>query len=95
MAQVSYNTYMSDKKAFIEKHGRDGWTVNTSELDSYNRYMKTYIFEDGAEFYELMSPVTEVAEFTHRGIKMQTEVKLFKTEYWSSEFESREVYEKY
>ena len=42
-----------------------------------------------------MSPVTEVAEFNHRGIKMQAEVKLFKTEYWSSEFESREVYEKY
>lgn len=94
ITNVTYQTYMSDKMAFIKKHG-DEWTLDTSPLDEYGRYMKTYIFEDGAVFYELMGKVVEEVEVRHRGLSFKVQVEMYRTEYWSTEFCSRFIYEKY
>lgn len=91
--QVTYTEYEAEKMAFIKKHGE--WTVETSPLDEYSRYLKTYTFEDGAIFWELMGAVTEEVEVKHRGLTFKVNLKMYRTEYWSTEFESRFVYEKY
>lgn len=90
---VTYKEYEADKKKFFEKHGYD-YRVDTSQMMD-ERYAKTYLFEDGATWYELMCAeyVTEVVEL--KKVKVQVSVKMFKTEYWSSEEGSRFYYEKF
>lgn len=91
---VTYNEYMEDKKAFFEKHDYD-YTVDTSSMDEYGRYYKTYNFTDGAQWYEAMSPeyVTETIEV--KLVKIDVDIKLFRTEYWSTESGSKYYYEKF
>lgn len=91
---VSYKQYEQERKAFFEKHDYD-YRVETSQMDEYGRYYKTYMFEDGAVWYEAMSPTFEKAEVEVQLVKVTVEVKMLRTEYWSTETKSKYYYEKF
>lgn len=91
---VTYKEYMEDKKAFFEKHEYN-YSVDTSSMDKYGRYHKIYNFEDGAQWYETMNPVTVTKTVEVELVKVDVDIKLFQTEYWSSEASSKYYYEKF
>ena len=92
---VTYKEYNEMKKNFFAKHKFD-FRTDTSSLDEYDRYHKEYIFSDGAMWYEVMSPEWEEAEVEVRYVKVKVSVKLFRTEFWSSDnAESNYYYDKY
>lgn len=84
-AIVNETTYKLD---FINKHDCD-YQIITEDLDQYGTYRKTYIFDDGAEMYEVNDIVTESQEITFKvkGIKFTktVDVKLNRTELWNSD----------
>ena len=91
---VCYKQYTEDKKLFFEKHNYN-YTLDTSSMDEFGRYTKTYMFEDGSVWYEVMSPTLESTEVEIRFVKIKVEVKMLRTEYWSSESSSKFYYEKF
>lgn len=92
---VNYESYSNEKKAFFKKHDND-FRCDTSSMDEYGRYWKTYIFEDGAQWYEAMSPEYVSQEVEIKMCKMTIEVKMFRTEFWSSDnATSKFYYEKF
>ena len=88
---VDYQTYMSDKDSFFKAHGY-AFKVYTSSLDQYNRYHKEYCFEDGACWYEICGPVTVAEDVEIKLAKVRVEVKMFRTEYYSSDCSRRKYY---
>ncbi len=95
---VNYETYTADKQAFIKKHGKGDWKVETSAMDEYGCYHKEYIFDDGAIFYEVMRPeyFKQEVEIATTMVKVEVEVKMLSTEYWSSDdAKSKKYYEKF
>lgn len=91
---VNYNTYFAEKKAFFEKHDYN-YKCDTSSIDMYGRYTKTYTFEDGAQWMELMSDEYVEQEVEVKLVKMSVEFHMLKTEFWSTESGSKYYYEKY
>lgn len=84
---ISTKEYEVRKIAFLHKH--EDWKVETSPMDEYGRYHKTYACTDGAVWTEINEPEyqtvdveTEVRGLT---VKIKQEVKLFRTEAWSTE----------
>ena len=79
--------YQDRKMAFLRKH--EDWTVETSPMNEYGQYHKTYICRDHAVFTEINEPVYETVEIETevKGVKIQIkqEVKLFRTEGWSTD----------
>ena len=73
------------KKAFIRKHSKADWKVETSLMNEYGEYTKTYIFTDGAQLTEVNGPYYEKVEFEVRGVKFEQTVKLFRTECWNTD----------
>lgn len=45
------------KMAFIKKHSKADYDVDTSPMDTDGKYVKTYIFSDGAQLIEVNRPV--------------------------------------
>lgn len=91
---VTYKEYTEDKRNFFEKHDYD-FTCDTSNMDEYGRYCKTYSFADGAQWIEDMCPTTEVVETEVCKAKVKITVKMFRTEYYSTESGSKYYYEKF
>ena len=84
-----YKTYAEYKKAFIQKHNKADWTVDTSAMRQDGTYVKTYIFTDGAVLTEVNRPVWETveAEVEVKGVKvtLKQDIKLFETEAWNTD----------
>lgn len=82
-------TYIEYKQAFIKKHSKAEWTVNTSGMDADGKYYKTYTFTDGAQMFEVNRPVWETveAEVEVKGIKVKIsdKVKMLETEAWNTD----------
>lgn len=82
-------TYLDYKRAFIKKHSKADWTVDTSAMDADGKYVKTYIFTDGAQLIEVNRPVWETVEVEVevKGVKviLKEQVKLFETEAWNTD----------
>lgn len=92
---VTYKEYTEDKKNFFETHDYD-FTTFTSQMDQYGRYYKTYNFADGAQWTEEMGPETVKKEIEVMKAKVEVEVKMFRTEYYSSDnASSKRYYEKF
>lgn len=92
---VNYNTYNEEKKAFFKKHHND-FRCDTSSMDEYGRYWKTYTFEDGAQWCEAMSPEYVSQEVEIKMCKVNVEVKMLRTEFWNTDdASSRYYYEKF
>lgn len=64
-------------------------------MDEYGRYWKTYVFVDGAVWYEAMCPTYEQAEVEVKMVKITVEIKMLRTEFWSTESGSKYYYEKF
>lgn len=84
-----YSNFLDLKSAFIRKHARADWSVDTSSMDQYGRYTKTYTFSDGAQLFELNGPSFEEVQVKTevRGVPvvLTEKVKLFRTETWNTE----------
>jgi len=93
MITVDETTFTNEKMAFFKKHDFD-FQLTTTDQEN-NKYLKTYCFEDGAVWYELMGKVEELAEVTVHNITVHTTVTLAKTEYWTSESGSKFFYERW
>lgn len=92
---IDYRDYTDEKQEFFKTHHYD-YRVYTSGLDEYDCYHKEYVFTDGAIWYELMGAVTESATINVHGLEIKTDVRLYRTEYWSTENAiSKFYYEKY
>lgn len=91
---VTYAEYMSDLKAFSQKHNKKAeLKIFTSPMVN-NRYHKEYCWSDGAEFCEINELVTEMVEAEAHGIKVRVPVEFWRTEFWSTEQGSKYYYEK-
>ena len=93
-------TNLEYKNAFIQKHSKSDWRVETSPMDNDGKYVKTYIFEDGAQLVEVNRPVYETVEIETevKGVKvvLKETVKLFETECWNTDnAKSVKWYEKF
>ena len=84
-----YDNLLDLKRAFIRKHSAADWKVETSPMDEYGRYFKTYTFDDGAQLCEVNGPAWETVETekTVHGVtvKFSEKVKFFRTETWNTE----------
>ncbi len=94
---ATYKEYTEAKKAFLNSIG--DWNCETSSMDEYGRYHKTYTGENGT-WYEVMTPVWETAEaeVEIHGIKTmaKAEMKMMRIEFWSSKnSESQYYYERW
>lgn len=82
-------TFLDYKHNFIMKHSNANWYVDTSPMDEYGKYVKTYIFDDGAIMVEVNRPVwrTAEAEVEVEGIKVKIsqDIQLFETEAWTTD----------
>lgn len=87
--------YRYEREMFFRKHNCD-FEVQTSQMDEYGMYHKEYIFADGAIWYEVMSPEYVKEEVNIKLCKVTVEVKMFRTEFWSSDDSvSKFYYEKF
>lgn len=92
---VTYKEYMEDKQKFFKKHGYN-FSEDTSPMDQFGMYYKTYTFEDGAHWYERMNPEWVKETFTIKLAPVEVEVKMFRTEYWNTDNSiSRFYYERF
>ena len=91
---VTYKEYAEDKKRFFEKHDY-AYRVDTSPINEYGVWFKTYHFENNAVWEERMSPEYETAKVEIKKVLVKVEVKMLKTEYWSTEEGSKYYYEKF
>lgn len=96
MTVVDYKEYQADLQKFLRKHGTKGWEVQTSLMDQYGVYHKEYICADGGIFYEVNGPEYAKETITVKMVTVEVEIKLFRTEYWSSDNASSKYhYEKF
>lgn len=101
MNTVIYEQYNEEKAAFFARHDNDFKVESKygSESNSYHMIctsLKTYVFEDGACWHELLRNVHEEAEFKHRGITFRCNVSLAQMEFWDSDnSKSRYYYSKW
>ena len=96
MEKRTITDFDKEKQEFFKKHDFN-YHVFTSDNEN-NSYIKVYTFEDGAEFYERFAYHEEAMpiEVEVHGLifNKKVTVKYYTTEYWSSEFASRFVWEK-
>lgn len=81
MRVVDYKTYTEEKKNFMEAHDYN-YTIETSPMAADGTYHKIYMFEDGAEWTEVMRPSFETAEVEIKKVKCSMVVKMLETEYF-------------
>lgn len=84
--RMAMSEYEKIKVAFLKKHKLD--SVETSPMDEYGRYHKTYLCEDGQSWIEVNEPIYEkaIAETEIHGVKIKLEqdIKFFRSEGWST-----------
>lgn len=69
---------------FFKNHKESDFKIETSPMVD-NVYYKHYIFDDGAIWYERTDYVVEKATAECKGIQFTVDVKLQRTEYFSSD----------
>ena len=81
---------------FLQKHGKKDWHVETSPMDEYGRYVKSYICEDGGLLTEVNGPKWVSTQVTVKGVTCRVDVKLMESECWNTDnAESVFFYEKW
>lgn len=90
---VTYREHADEKREFFKKHGNK-YKTYTSPTDEYGTYARTYAFDDEAAWSERYSheEVTRSVEITDLKTWVNVTVKLFKTEFWSTESSSKCMY---
>lgn len=93
MSHVSYEQYTNEKFSFIKRH-KNLMTTHTSNMEN-DKYLKTYVCNDGKVFYENIYPIYEDVETTTKGLVWKFQVKLMCVEFWSSDSPSKFYYERW
>lgn len=93
MTILTSKEYEQKKIEFL--HEADDWRVETSPMDEYGTYVKTYVCSNGNVLTEVNRPVYETAEVEVKGIKVPVQVKLFESEMFSNKFGSVYMYERF
>lgn len=94
MNTVCYEKYNKEKIKFFRKH--KSCTELTSPMSADCSYHKEYVFEDGAVWYEVMSIENVPVEVEVKFCKVRQNIKMFRTEFWSSDDSiSKYYYEQY
>lgn len=93
MVILTAKDYEAKKIAFL--HEADDWTVETSPMNEYGQYVKTYVCSNGNVLTEVNGPVYEEVEVVVKGVNCKTTVKLFESEMFSNKFGSVFMYEKF
>ena len=90
---MTMREYSESKAAFFRKHyGERGYRESGEVVGE--RICKSYIFEDGAEWFEITEPVYETTVVELHGIKNKVQLKFYRTEIWDTEdSKSRYLYE--
>lgn len=84
-----------DAKKIELLHEANDWKVETSPMDEYGQYVKTYICDNGNVITEVNRPVYETVDIEVKGVKMQVQVKLFESEMFSNKWGSVYSYQKF
>lgn len=91
---VSEAGYGIHKSEFLLRHG--DFKIITSGLDDAQRYRKAYVCEDDAVWTEINGPEDVTEEVYVKGVPVLVTVKLFRTEFWSTDdSRSRYTYSNY
>lgn len=90
---VTKRQYETEKNNFFRKHNNT-FKIYTSEMEN-NQYSKTYAFLDGANWVEVYSPIIEQGIVSVKGMTYPIPVKLFRTEFFSTESPSKYYYERF
>lgn len=91
---TTYKEYMDEKIKFYQKHNeKSDYVIHDSGMEN-NKYHKITAWEHGAEWTEIteLIEVPAIAK-AECGIETPVTVKLWKTEYWSTESGSKYLYE--
>lgn len=90
MKIVKYDDYAAEFKDFIHKHNNDFKVETKGHSGEY--YNKTYMFEDGAVWYECARKVFETVEIEVHLCKVNQTIALFEVEFWSSKDSASKFY---
>ena len=93
MMILSQKEYEAKKIEFLRE--ADDWKVETSQMDEYGKYVKTYICDNGNVLTEVNRPVYETVEIEVKGVKCKAQVKLFESEMFSNKWGSVFTYDKF
>lgn len=86
--------YAKEKISFLHRH--NDWKVETSPMDEYGTYHKTYTCEDGAVWNEVIRPIWDSIYTEVRKVKVNIGIKLLETEGWNTDnAQSIYCYEKF
>ena len=89
---VSYKEYNEELTRFAKKHNEKGdCRIYTSGMEN-NKYHKEYCWEDGANWYEVTELITEIKEVETHGMTFKVNIKMWRTEFWSTESGSKYFY---
>lgn len=91
MARLSNKEYDEKKVEFLHEAG--DWRVETSPMDEYGVYVKTYICSNGNVLTEVNRPVYEQVTVEVKGVKVDVQVKLLESEMWTNKWSSVFTYE--
>ena len=95
MTEVSFREYLDDLKQFAYKHNTESNVKEFTTPLVGDKWSKTIVWEDGAEWHEVSELIWEEVEVYAHGCRVQTHVELYRTEYWSTESGSKFVYQPY
>lgn len=93
MIILTNKEYAQKKIDFLNE--ADDWRVETSPMDEYGTYVKTYICNNGNLLTEVNRPIYETVDVEVKGVKLQTQVKLFESEMYSNKWSSVYKYENF
>lgn len=89
---VTMKEYYKDMENFFKKHdSKAERTTYTSPMEN-NSYYKETSWENGANWYEVTALIEEMVEAEAHGIKVMVPVKMWRTEYWTTEQASKYAY---
>lgn len=80
---VTEHEYNDIKRAFFRKHNNEFQCETEGSSAEY--YNKTYVFDDGAVWYEVMQKQTVMAQAKYHNVEFPAEVEVMETEFWSNE----------
>ena len=79
---VTAKEYEKEKVEFLHSH--KDWNVITSPMDENGKYHKEYVCDNGDIWFEICKPYEDTVETEINRCKLNVDVTLFETEFWST-----------
>lgn len=81
---VTFSEYVKEHTEFANKHIVGGACTYHSKPYG-NGIQRIFRWKDGAQWNEIVEPITEETTVETHGIVVRADVKLWRTQYWSTE----------